>query len=676
MRRPLALAGGILALLLPSAAAAQWRLFLPRFVDVGATLELFGARESDEQSSDRFGTQGWQDDFLREKLTLSTEGYVYHPKFLSFRLALAGALKQETYDATWIPQRVRSEGDAYEYDARLYVLPGHVTHGELFARRYEPVYRQENSLAHSALDRSWGGEVEYERANRELRARYTDTRTDYEASWNEVQALGVTAGLVHAVGEQGRMTWRAEASPSRFSTSAGGDGESSRYGLGNLFAREPFRLDSSLSLFTARQHGADLATRDSSQLLLIEQGSWRLPHHFRADANLRSDRSRTDTARRDAAALRLESNGTDADFTLEHHLFESLTSRYRYAWSRRESDTGTSEGSGHSLGFEYSKRIPHGRLGAGLGVARNDTSSRGAAATIDEGHPGVAVPGAFELAIRRNVDPATIAVWVVSPVAPFALLPLDEGLHYTVNPVGEAWEVRVLTLPAPLAVPGTFEFRVSYALAGSFEARTDTLTHNATVELLERRLNPYYRFVRTTTDTLAGDFVGAGPEAKTLAAGVTSYLGRFRAQLEYQRFEAEIAPHESWRGDLGWYGAAGPFTFSTSASWLTRDFTDDAGALFASEDIGSGSFSLQYRPVRHFLWSLGGSWSDTRRTSAAAGDSDATAWTATSGLMWKVGLLEVNGGATLYRSSTRGGVLLATERSHEYYFLSLRRTLF
>ena len=90
--------------------------------------------EEDELENFR-GRLSWQDTFVREKLTLFWNGYVYHPRFLVYHLEVAGALKQEQFEASYLPPQDQRNGSGLEYDGRVVLLPAHSSNRELFARR-------------------------------------------------------------------------------------------------------------------------------------------------------------------------------------------------------------------------------------------------------------------------------------------------------------------------------------------------------------------------------------------------------------------------------------------------------------------------------------------------------------------------------------------------------------
>src|SRR4051812_3313237 len=99
MRLRTALILAFVATLAPTAGHAQWTLFAPRQVARGSEIELFGSREREDYGSD-LRRIGWRDTFFKEKLTLFSDGYIYHPRFLQYHVSLSGALKQESYEST------------------------------------------------------------------------------------------------------------------------------------------------------------------------------------------------------------------------------------------------------------------------------------------------------------------------------------------------------------------------------------------------------------------------------------------------------------------------------------------------------------------------------------------------------------------------------------------------
>ena len=73
----------VLALLgvAPPSARADWTDFLPHTLETHAWAELYGLYEKDDLSASA-QRNVWSDTFLKEKVTLLTTGYFYHPRFV------------------------------------------------------------------------------------------------------------------------------------------------------------------------------------------------------------------------------------------------------------------------------------------------------------------------------------------------------------------------------------------------------------------------------------------------------------------------------------------------------------------------------------------------------------------------------------------------------------------
>src|SRR5262249_53310998 len=139
-----------------SPAAGAWSDAAPRATDNGAYLDLYGALEHDEQSND-FRSFSWTDTFFRERLTVYSNGFVYDPRFLLYQLSLSAALKQENFDASYLSNTGWQHGTGYEYDTRLIFLSEHPYNLELFALRYEPLFKEQAATHRDSLQTSWGG---------------------------------------------------------------------------------------------------------------------------------------------------------------------------------------------------------------------------------------------------------------------------------------------------------------------------------------------------------------------------------------------------------------------------------------------------------------------------------------------------------------------------------------
>ena len=151
---------GLLVLLLAGPALAGWTDFLPRTLDNGAYLEVDGLLEEDDN---RYAERSfrWTDTFFKEKLTLFSNGYFYHPRFLLYRASVTGLVSQERYDTSLVPSDEWRPDDGFEYDFNLHLLPEHSYNLHLFARRYEPLFTERFASREKSIATSRGAAFRY-----------------------------------------------------------------------------------------------------------------------------------------------------------------------------------------------------------------------------------------------------------------------------------------------------------------------------------------------------------------------------------------------------------------------------------------------------------------------------------------------------------------------------------
>nr|MBP8845524.1 hypothetical protein [Thermoanaerobaculia bacterium] len=404
-RRAAAFAAGVVAFVQGGLLFADWTDFLPRTLDNGAYLEVQGLFEEDANlRADR--AYRWTDTFFKEKLTLFSNGYVYHPRFLLFRAAVTGLVSQERYDTSLAPSDEWRPDDGFEYDFSLHLLPEHSYNLDLFARRYEPLFTERFPARENSIATSQGADFRYRRKPYFLHARYSDETLTTGELRSGVQRLGVNGEYFRHYDGGDHLSVTAAFNPSRFDRSTGLEGSTTEAALGNFIALGRYRLSSSLSQTDFEQEDRVSGRYQSAQFLWQERFNIELPASFRGELTWRYQDS--DSRYPGAGPLqRGERSNLSRDLSalLSHQLYESLTSSYIFTRSEQESFGGTSRSTAHQLAFSYDKAVPRGRLLLGANVGRSDTESSGRTDVVGEPHPAVAVPGSLAL-LQENVDPA------------------------------------------------------------------------------------------------------------------------------------------------------------------------------------------------------------------------------------------------------------------------------
>ena len=669
---------GLLASLHPGTVLADWTAFLPRTLDNGAYLEVQGLFEEDDNRNAERSFR-WSDTFFKEKLTLFSNGYVYHPRFLLYRAAITGLVSQERYEASLLPSKEWRRDDGLEYGFSLHLLPEHAYNLHLFARRYEPLFTERFASRENSVASSHGAEFRYRRKPYFLHARYSDeTLTSPELS-SSVQRLGLNGEYFKQFEDGDYLAVTAAFNPAQFDRSTGLEGTTGEALAGNLLAFGRYRLSSNVRSSYLEQDDHRSSRFESEQFIWQERFDVELPLRFRGALAYRHQRSDNRFPGAAPGQVSELSNLTrDLSAVLSHQLFDSLTSSYTFNRSTQESIGGDSSSSAHQLAFSYDKAIPRGRLLLGSSLGESAVESTGHTDVVSEPHPAVAVPGSFAL-LQENVERASILLFVRSPVSPFEDVPLAEGVHYLLASQVNALEIQVLSLPPQFALPGSYNFTVSYALTGGgFGLSSRYSSVNGSVQLFDERLTPYASYSTVASEVRSGFYPGAIPDSTTTTAGLLFRLGGLRARGEYRNVDWATSPYTMWLGELQYTGALARSTrLHASASHRRWDYPEGRAtspglprvAVVQTTDLVAAD--LQQRLFRRSLvLSLGGSYSETHNLY----DSRAHSLHAT--LSWKLGRTDFSAGATIYSSAAEGGGIAISQRTRRLYHLRLRRDLF
>jgi hypothetical protein len=669
-----------LALFGCTVASADWGDLLPRPFGNGAYLDLFASYEHDELTND-FRTSEWTDVFLREKLTFFSNGYFYHPRFLQYHFSLSGALKQEDFNASYPTSEGWQHGTGYEYDARMFLLPEHPYNLELFALRFQPLLQQQASTQSSSLQTSWGGLFRYRDKPWFFSTGYTDTTTESGVVSSNVVQFSAEGEYFRRFAEGNQFSLNAAYNPTHFSNNTGIDGDTEQYTLGGLVDLQTARLTSTVTHDNITQEtGARRFEND--QISWYEVLNLYFPRHFRSDISYRiQNYENTIPVGFTGQDQTLSTVNKIFELDVIHRLYESLDSTYTYVNNSRTSPSGDIDFISNSLSFNYNKLIPRGRFLAGLNLGRSRTDNVGQVDIVDESHPAVPVPGFFTLA-QPNVDPQSVVVFLRSPLPPFNVIRLVLGVDYTLTPVANRLEVQIVTLPPQFALPGTYDFTVSYSLTtGTFELQTDDVGYNVSVDLLDAMLTPYYGYVAIRSKVLSGVFPGVPLDSTTRTLGLRFYRGPLRAVAEYQNLQWNVSPYRAYRLEAQYVNSLNPTTRCYANGSYVHKYFPQGTSLTVQEaytdDTLSAAGSIQKQiPSSGLFFSVGAVLSRLR------GRVNGMAYSLNSSLTWRVGKMDMTAGAIAEHSATEPGNDFSTgadfsnERLHRYLYLNLRRQFF
>ena len=659
-------------------AFAAWSDFAPRPFENGAWLDLFGAYEEDNTSRESANFT-WSDTFLREKITLFSNGYVYHPRFFQYQISLAGGLKQELYETTGLPPTGWRHGTSVEYDARLLFLPEHRYNVELFARRFEPLYKEQSATQHNSVATQKGAHFRYRQKPYFFHAGYSDDTNETETTSSAVTRLTADGQYYKAYLNGNLLSVTAAYSPSDFTGDFGLEGSSTTAVLGGFVTLPRSRLSVSVGDNTFEQGSPTLGSSRNEQFSAQEILSVELPLNFRTDLSYRVlDNKNFNRPPGSTVETELNDLSEALGLSVIQRLYRSLDTTYAYLHDDRTSTAGDSTLTSNSLSLGYTKQILGGVLLAGTSLARSETDNRGRRDIVNEPHPATPVPGLFLLG-QRDADPnSRIDVSVKSPVSPFPIVDLRPGLDFWVNTAVDPFEVHVIGLPpsVPLGEPG-YDLFVTYSLvSGDFVFQSDTYAYNAAVQLMDGYLlTPYYTFVAVRSKVLSGVFPGTPLDSTTYTAGLRYQRGPLRALGEYQHQEWEISPFRAYRVEVHYSGALDPTTTAYGTlAYLHKDYGGGSASTAPSgytERTAAASGSITKELLeRRLRLSAGGSYARMQSLT------DTSSFSLNASLVWTIGRTNLVVGASGYGSDTETAYAPSYGRSHQYYYVRLRRELF
>lgn len=657
-----------------------WTDFIPTPYQNRAFLDVFGAYERDDNRAAEPRVK-WTDTFLRERLTLESNGYSYHPRFMQYQFSLGGVARQEEYEHSLYGSRGWRQGNGVEYQARLYFLPEHPYNLDIYGARYEPLYKEQGADSHNTVETTKGAIFRYRKKPYFAHASYGDESIESDQSRSDVRRVSVGGEYLKRFHDY-EATFTASANPSWFDNSSGVDGTTQEYLLSNYLNLKQARLNSYLSLEYFDQSSPSSGDMSNDQLSWDEILTVNLPWRFRGDVYYRyQDNQSSFDAPGQLYDREMGDQSQDVKFDLVHRLYESVDTTYMLFDNRRDSYGGQSDALTHSVSVNYAKSIPTGRYLAGISWGTTDMDSSGEADIPFEPH-SAKLNSWFRLT-QQNIDPDSLAVFVRARTG--EMVPLYEHENYAVNALAgddgnwASVEILVFSVPPDLMSDNpdhVYDFFVTYSLTtGDFGMRTDSLGANTSLELLDNLLTPYFSYVKVNSDVLYGDFPGTPVDATTYTAGLMLHFRSLRARGEYQDVDWEASPYRSWRAEIQWIGALTATTnVYATAYYLNKHYPNGTTSSYSepyTEETESFSASLQKTFFsRNLHLAVGGSY------SRIDGLVESQVYAGNATCMWRIGKLDITAGATAYEAESSGWTTTETKRDHEFFYLKFRRQLY
>lgn len=670
----------ILTAALQSPASANWKKFIPTPYENGADVDVYASHDSDSRTEDtETGTEesNSTDTFLKEKLTLHSEGYIYHPRFILYKLSLSGALKQEDYTTSFAESAGWINASGIEYKTDFFILPEHPYNLHLFSRRIEPLFKEKSASHYRNMDFSRGGLFRYRKKPYSFNMKYIVNSLESPHNSSDVKTFGANGAYFFKKSKSDDLfSLIAGYNHSNFTSSPQLNGSSDQYSLSNVIDLRPFTLNSSLSSFLFNQESPSTGSFDNDTISWNERLGVKLPLNFGAKLLYSHQKNTFITGATETtpeSSVSNTANGVEMDIT--HKLYKSLDNTYTFRHDSRTSSASDSDVTSNYLTTNYSKIIPQGMLMAGFNLGRSVAdSTAGQMPVINELHASTPVPGSFVLN-SQGVDKPTIRVYLKDPLLPSNLILLDENTHYTVTPFGNTFEINVTNLPPGFLIPGTYDFSLYYNLtSGALKLQTDSYGYNISFNLLHNLLNPFYSYHNTKSEVLSGNFSGIPVDSESHTVGMIFRKGLFRTLAEYQQVDSNVNPYRRWKSELSYTKhVSETVRVSGTAGYTVTNYpqgtTAGGGQGYDTKTANVSANALKRLPVKNFLLSAGGSYSRSQGLTEGSG------YSLVSSLLWKIGQLSVSLGASASGSESIS-TSTTTKRKHQYYFLNIKRELF
>jgi hypothetical protein len=665
----------IASLAAASAASGETLRLLPTVTGFEGELAISGNDERSENTTNGKGLST-SDTYFTEKIVLTANGYVYHPRFLLFLAKLGGGLGQENFDsglAADPDSGAWTEFTLWEYELRALMLPEHPYSLELFALRRNPFVPGRITSGIHPVENSLGALFTYKRMPWTLRIGYTFDAIDSGTSTTDTDTYHANAGYSL---ENFSLSGSYSLSDSRNQYGqAATDFTTEKYSLQNqirLFDKSVF-LTSDVSQNTYDQRNV-LSSPSGTRFTWTEQLTMYLPWDFTALANYNHYK---DTEESDVGAgggeVSLTSTTDSVGCTLSKRLYESVYVAYNFLYFSMDTFSGDTSDTTNSLNAIYTKRIPRGRFTAGGIVSRSLSERSGAPAVLNEPH-SAPIFGEFPL-LRTDIDEASIRLSVRDPITG-GFLPMQLGADYIIFHVGNTLMVQILSVPPAVLNPNpafVYEFQVSYVLATEFtEVETTETGYSLKLELFDGLFTPYYSYDRRDQNVLAGIIPGGAEDVTTKTYGILLQGASVTLMLEHQDYQSNINPSKRDRAEATFRKDVTPNTnLNVRAFYTTVDYLEGGSQPPSPDETGTGGdIAIQARfPGRNLILRASGSYA--QRDSVF----DTEIYTLAGGLLWRVGKIDLAIGAD-YSSVDTAFDPGSQETTYQRVYFTLRRQLF
>ncbi len=504
-----------------------------RHEPIKGELELVAEKRIDEQGVNGTSRRNETTEF-QEKLTLGTEGDIYHPDLFTYAAALGLGLRQSRFDFDGDVDKGSGTLDEYGLSGQLlrkqwFPMGFHFDKSEQFVPR----------LFTSTL------RSQRESAGGTLALRLEDWPMHFQYGQDRITQQGVSSRDSDLfIRESESFRYSLEHNFSEFSNLRFeyGNEDIQQERFGTLFGRreQRYNLRHDLLFGEEQQHQFDsflsFLTQSGDQEL--EQLQWqerlRLEHSdtFETHYSIAFDESERPT---------LQNDKTRAGAGFVHRLFQSLVTRGDMYSSRAHLGEGVniSEEEGR-LGFDYQKKNPWGTFFGNYTASVLDleqTGGRTIVNKIDERHP-FEVVGSLRIQLERtNIDASSIVVMDSSRSKFYS--------DYTVSQSSGITEIIIIP-GGDITTDGDQTLSIDYDFFTEPQRNEKATTQSLTArERFSNGLSLYYQH-RTRDERLSSADTDIVPDEFEINTFGTDYINKgLRLAAEYSREQSTRIPSRS-----------------------------------------------------------------------------------------------------------------------------------
>ncbi len=652
------------------AGAVDLQSFVPRIAGTDGALEINMLSDSTKTKSN--STVVSRNDVLfQEKLDLSVYGYIYHPRFITFLTSVGVGLQQEQFHSSYSSQSFPWRNSTIrDYELRAVVLPEHPYNLELWDLRRSFFIREAFIQGSTAVQDEWGATFRYKERPWSFSLGYI---SDTLSNFSEKSTTGsFNVGAAYAKGVFSNSISYNHRNTDISSNSAVNKVDYLYYT--NMVKADPILLQSLVNINDTSQRSQNTVPLELDMFRWSELLSANLPWNFATTLSYDYNQNKNISGKGTPDQEKDLTTSRNPSAELSHHLFESLSSLYRFSDITTTSSRGSTDTMTNLLQFAYTKKIPGGTMLALVRGTDSVTTSNGTPTVVNETHFAQLPPSInnFFVLNQQFVNQNSISIQVKNTSDQFVDLPAG---YYMVTILNNSFKIIINGLPVEVTnlrpLDYTYEFLVQYSLVSNAKFDIKTTEYRLQLQLFDRMVNPYIDYATSRETILSGNILGGPQSSNTTTVGINLSKLPFSLLAEGAKTESTTNPMRQFRSEIQYQDYIMPTLNVTAKIYYMKDEYLPAPLVLSYTQTTVGGFVTMIKtfPVKNLYASLSGSYAVINSLLQT------TSYSLNSSILWKIGKVTLDMGASITDSNSTSS-LSKLKTSSEYYYLKFKRQLF